>query len=717
MKRLVQAVVALLVILVLLVVAAGIALPKLLDTESVRSRIQQAARDALGREVGYEDLEVGLLPPSLRVLRTTVSGATREAPPLLEAREISLRVAIWPLLFGTVLVDSLVVDGATLRLVRTPAGIELPAPTASSAAAPERPAGAKAAEGDSGGVDLAVRDIRLRDTTLLLTDRTVKPPVRWELRDVAATASGSSLDAPIAIDVEATLGSGGGLSLDGTAARSGVLDLRAKLDDVVIDALAPYLGGDIQVAGRIGGSATIAGPARRPEKLTADLHGSDVHFRRADVDLRGAVDVRADIADPAGAADGHFEADATRAALAVEGGFTKPEGTPATVTGRVTSSKSGGLAFDDVHLRIKNFEATGRVSSLDPLRAEASAGSFDLAGWEALVPALADSPPTGRLSLEGLSYQQKPASLGGTLTLKDVVLHSKGAAPLALSGALRGKGRSVVSEGLVVRTGSQTLNLDARLDDVFSKPRYDVGVRADGADSNSLLTTLLAKPDTLYGPLAMNASFRGPLGGNLLSSLRGRIDFGIEKGRLVGVSLLRAAFDRLGAVGSLALDLGKAFGGRDLQRFYGDEFELLKGVLDVENGVAHTDDLRFVYRGYGVTLRGTLGLADLALDMRGQLTLDEELDGTLARELGLPDSYQPRKRTLELASVGGTLGAPRVRLASDGAVRFAAAYAGDRYRDQLRKQVEGQLGKGSGEAVDQGIQVLEGILGGRKRNP
>jgi hypothetical protein len=173
--------------------------------------------------------------------------------------------------------------------------------------------------------------------------------------------------------------------------------------------------------------------------------------------------------------------------------------------------------------------------------------------------------------------------------------------------------------------------------------------------------------------------------------------------------------DRFGSVGNLALDMGKAFGGRDLQRFYGDEFEVLSGILDVRDGVARTDDLRFVYRGYTATLRGTLGLADLALDMTGDLTLDAEVDKELAEELSLGDAYQPRERVIPLAAVRGTLDAPSVRLAEGAAARIAASYAGDRYGGKLRKEVEEELGEGSCALVDKGLEILDGVLGGGKR--
>jgi hypothetical protein len=107
---------------------------------------------------------------------------------------------------------------------------------------------------------------------------------------------------------------------------------------------------------------------------------------------------------------------------------------------------------------------------------------------------------------------------------------------------------------------------------------------------------------------------------------------------------------------------------------------------------------------------------DLAIDMAGELTLNEELDAAIASELSVKD-YTPRQRVVPLARVDGRLDDPRVRLDSGVATRFAAAYAGDAYAGKLREKAERELGPGAGDLVDQGLGVLEGILGGGRSRP
>jgi uncharacterized protein involved in outer membrane biogenesis len=699
-----------------LVVAAALALPRLVESDEVRRRIEAAALGAIGRELRYESLDFGLLPPSLRVMGPRISGATPSEEALLEAEAISLRVALLPLLARAVVIDSLVVEGATVRLVRGAEGLELPEPPRAEPtdSAPSGPDDTSEAEGDDAGlaIDLGVRSVQLRDATLHLTDRSLREPVIWELGELELTAEGRSLSDPVALALQGVLGSGGAVNATGTATTAGVLDLEISLEAVEVSPLAAYVEDDVEMGGALSGDVSLRGPAADLEQLSARLRSSSLRFARGDTSLSGAVELTAEIAGPSRSPSGSFEVDATGAALGLGAGFTKPAGVPARVSGRIAAGSGGGLAIDDVRLVIRNFEAEGRLSSLAPLRLELSAPAFDLEGWDELVPALTDLQPSGRLGIEGLRFVAEPQDLRGAIQLEDVVLHPRGGSALTLRGALLAEGSALRSEGATLEVGGQSSQLALRISDLFTTPRYRVGLVAEEADSNELFTQLLAKPDTLYGPLGLDLELDGALTGDPIASLRGRIDFGVEKGRLVGVSLLRAVFDRMGSAGSAALNLGRAFGGRDLQRFYGDEFQLLRGALRVRDGVAHADDLRLEYQGYAVRLEGTLGLADLALDMSGELGIGEELDAAIARELRVAD-YTPRQRVVPLTRVRGTLDEPEVRVDSKVAAAFGAAYASDAYAGKLREKAEEKLGPGAGDLLDRGLGALEGILGGR----
>jgi len=188
-KWLLGAALSVAVLAALLLGAAAWFLPGILASDAARARIESEAQATLGRALRYEKLEFGLLPPSLRVVAPAIAGATPEEPPFAEARRVSLRVALLPLLARQLLVDGLVVEGATLRLRRSAAGFELPGtadkpPKASEAGSTQsKPPEAARSEpqASEGGPPqewppLAVRKLRLRDATLILEDAAVQPP-------------------------------------------------------------------------------------------------------------------------------------------------------------------------------------------------------------------------------------------------------------------------------------------------------------------------------------------------------------------------------------------------------------------------------------------------------------------------------------------------------------------------------------------------------------
>src|SRR5262249_62031045 len=102
--------------------------------------------------------------------------------------------------------------------------------------------------------------------------------------------------------------------------------------------------------------------------------------------------------------------------------------------------------------------------------------------------------------------------------------------PLALRGAVVAEGQSVRLEDGQLTGGGQNLGLDAALEDLFGAPRYRMALEATKADANQVLTAFAGKPDTLFGLLGLQASFAGPLGGNLLQTLQGHAGFGVDDG-------------------------------------------------------------------------------------------------------------------------------------------------------------------------------------------
>jgi hypothetical protein len=667
-KWLLRAGLALVLLLVLAAVALAVLAPRLVERPEVRERIAAAAKDATGRTLHYETLGFGLLPPRLEATGVALEGGPKDTP--LRAERVALEVALLPLLARTVLVDEVVVRGVELTLTRTKQGLALPIepPPKEAGAEGEAEPGPEAAEA-GGGVSIAVREVRIEDSKLTLLDRTVRPAAEWVLDELDARARGRlGSDAPIAFEVAAKL-AGAPLHAEGEASPAGALDAKLALDRFPTERLAPYLPEGLALSG--------------PAALEVEAEGTLAKFA------------------------GPLALDLTKAEIRRGDSFTKPAGDRAAFAGRLVRDgdririEGGKLSLRDV-----GFDVAAELAPNTRVRLDAE--RFDLAGFSPWLPGLADSGVSGGLALDAFEARLDPISVGGGLVL-DGVAAPVGETRGVLSGRLEGKGDALVGDAMELRVADQLFRLGLRLDSLAQDPQATLKLLSEGADAGKLVSGVSGKNSTLEGPLALSTDLHAPLSDPdaLMRALTGRIELGVTPGKLRGVSLLRAAFAALGTAGGVAERLGAAKG-KSMERFYQDAFETLAGSFQIAGGEARTDDLRLVYDDYRVDLAGVYGLLDRSLDFRGKLTMFEEIDRALAE-----GETRGVKRELPLAAVRGTLDDPKVRIAPEVALQFAAPYyAGGERREKLEQKLDEKLGEGGGKQV---IDLLDSVLGGRKK--
>jgi hypothetical protein len=692
------------VVLVVALIALALLLPNVLASDAVRGQIQAAADGVLGREVRYAALDFGLFPPSLQAVDVAIAGASAESPPLIEAERVALRVALLPLLTRTVVLDSLVVHGAAAHLVRTEDGIQLPRPppAQSPPAARAEPSAAAAAEG-AFAVDLAPAGFELRDATVVLEDRSVTPPVIWEARNVALHARGAALDGPVDFDLSLDLASGGRIAAAGSATLAGEIDVQVELDAVGVAPVRPYLDPGSELAGTASGTVVVRGPAADLASVRVDIALEDGHVQLEDVTLRGHVEIEADVQGALAAPRGTFDIDATAAEIRYGEMFKKPPGDAATVKGNIVTESDGTPGVDDVHLKIRNFKASARVSTGRRIRVVATAPPFDLDGWEVLILALAGYQLTGLVRIDELEVMTSPLEVRGSLHLDGVTAVIPDRGPVRIDGALVGAGDVIDTVGLAIGAADEVIAVDGSIRELDREVRYRVHVGAAAADTNRLVSTFTSKRDFVYGLLTLEGDVHGTVAGERppLEALAGSVRIDIGKGRLRGVSMLQLAFDRLRVLGSVAQVATRLFTGSDLERFYGDDFREIRGTFDFQGGVARTDDFRIVYRDYTVDLRGTIRLRDLGIDMTGRITIGESIGAALGRR----DRAGPLD-TIQLARVTGTLDEPRLELDHAAAILFVTRYG-------VGSGVEKLIGR----EAEKGVEILKdiGILGGSRR--
>ena len=662
---------AALLLLVVLVVATAVALaPRILGSVAVRGAIGRAAAEALGRSVQHEELRVGLFPPSLIVVQPAVAGEHEDSPLFATARNVSLQVALLPLLAGAIVVDSVVIDGPVLNIERTKGGVVLLG--AASPTSPTSEAGPpQEAEAEPSGVSLAVLSLEIRDGTIIVLDSTLSPAVEWRLQGVTGKAHLRPAGDSFAFELATEVATGGRIEVRGEASFDAELDAVVRVEELVLGAGSPYLAFENTsrtgepnepplLEGFASGSIEARGAAASPD-LVFDLALQEGLIRFDEIEISGPLQVTAVLSGPLGWNEGSFDIDATHAEIRYSGMFTKPAGTKAQVSGRIVS-QGETRSVEDIRLKIANLDARASLDFGERRKATVEVAPFDLEGWDALVPALAGLRPRGWLRIDAGELRTAPLDMHGVVGLDGITIAPFGDPPAQLDGELVADGDVLRTRSLTAMAAGQTLEIEATVSGLASDPWHRVRLRADGADTNALLSAYAGVKDAFYGKLDLRVDLAGTLAGevSMLQSLEGSVRFEIEDGRLVGVSLLEAALESVELVVGVLRVAGFAVGGSQLEPFYGDEFDSISGTLEIADGVVSTEDLRLVYPSYAVDLRGTLRLEGLELDMKGQLAMGSNV----ASVMGGGDS-QRDKLVISLASVRGTLLEPEVVVTPD----------------------------------------------------
>lgn len=714
MRALRYALIALAVLAALAFAGLALVLPSWVESAGFREQMQSLAREHLGREVDYGDVAVRIFPPRVDVAQLSVGGVGPKDEPALRAERASLVLGWRGLLRGRAIVDAIVVEGAELRMVRTAKGLDLLA-----AAVPAAPAAAAASARSGGASDGAPPPVELeraslRDARIVFDDRVAAPPVVWTLEGVDVDVRARSLDGPFAFSASGRSADGGEIEASGELSPSGPIDAELALDDFEAGALRSYIDAIERVSGPVDLELAVdRASADAPLSIDAKLASRALELATGDLVARGPVAASAKLARAGEKWSGPFSVDLSDAELDYAGGVVrKPAGTRALLDGTLSSDERGGLRAD-YELRIRNAEAKGALLTAPRLRVEIDAAPFELAGFEEIVPALADLAPTGTLALERLTFAADPPSLGGSLALAKVALaQATPDTPVVLDGHLDARGSALVPRELFATVGAARLSVEGEIADLFGERRLALRLATpQPVESNAVFSMVDAMRDAVFGALDLDLSLALPLAGAAAQRpatdrLRGDVRFQIggdeAGGRLRGVSLLRTAFDRFGALGYAALLALPAKRGKSIEEYYSESFRVARATFRVENGEARTQDFEVVHDEYTTRLRGGLRLSDLALDMRGELEIGPRLDAALS------GSANGQSRVIPLARVGGTALDPSVSLRAEDVAAFAARYV-IQADSKLGRKIDDAIGGTAGG-------ILRDVLSGGSRS-
>jgi AsmA protein len=468
MSKLLKIVAGLVALTGLVLVGLIILVKVLVTPERVKALVLPKIEQALQRQVSLGEVRVGLFSGiELHDLKVV----ERSGELLASVDQFKLRFQLLPLLARQVVVDEIRLVRPQLMLVRQADGTLTIADLLSAPAKPEsgQPQVTEQ-DGEGGGISLLVSQAKVTSGKITFIDRQVAPtvPVRIELNELDMELRDFSLQGKVPIKLRGLV-NGAPLALDGQlqlADKAGTLSIDLQGFDVT--SLAPYyrerLPGQLSAA-RIDLKVNFDGNAR-VFTLRGQMGLRDLAFKlllpQASLD-KGAL-----------ASDVELTADLDKGTLSIAKGEFDLNGIKLAATGAVR-----GLSFrPDADLQVT-------IPALD-LRTVLAAMPKGLLGKAA------DLEPSGTLrgslALKGPLDGGRKLLQSADLKLEQVQVSVSGQRP-AFSGRLLLSGDRLTSEGLQMRLGDDSAQLDVTARNLFGKP---LQVAADVSARRLLIEPLLA---------------------------------------------------------------------------------------------------------------------------------------------------------------------------------------------------------------------------------
>ncbi|MCH7707868.1 MAG: DUF748 domain-containing protein [Myxococcales bacterium] len=645
--------------LVLLVLAKFVA-PPLLNSGPIHRQIEVVLTDAMTRDIRFVDMRIDLLPPSIVLKDLWVAPQSADDPPLIQGGEVELYLAVGPLLRGQLVIDSFQIKEARVRFVRTAEGIE------QGLLSPRDGASIEREDDQRAGVDLAVRHLELTNVVLEFEDRTFDPPIVWALTDLDGTFDTDGLGDPYRARLHVEMQGGGEINATGSIHRDGRLEARYELSRFPIQLLGAYFKEFDRVAGEVSGTVETRGPRGDPDPIEFDLHWQRADIRIDEIELHGDLTLKGRMTGGLAAPQVVFAVDATQATLAFAQVYKKPPGKPAQIEGRIFQGDDGALKVELDAVRIQNMKGSASVDLGERVHLRLRAEPFEIDEWVLASPMLAKLKPSGIVDIDELELRTNPIEVDGRVGFAPIHLPLSDAGRLTLRGNVIGEGDKIRTDGLVLELANETVPVTGELWDLGGTWSYRIAVDVNQADSNRLITALAHKPDLISGLLDFEANLSGELAGegDFVDSLDGRVRFEIKNGQLRGVSILEATFLSFPAAGKQLFGIFKLPAltkplAPALERYYGDHFDYMGATLEIQDGLARTEDFRLTTSSYELTVEGSIRLDDLSLDAKGELRLGQELSSRVGKLFRVSRIPGIGGVTIPLTQIGGSLGNPK----------------------------------------------------------
>ncbi|HKW76009.1 MAG TPA: AsmA family protein [Terriglobales bacterium] len=512
--------IAILVIIVL-IVAAALIVPRVIDINHYRPQIQAELQKRLGRSVALGEMSLGLLPPSFQVANPVVSDSPQfnTGKPFATAEKLSVKVAFWPLLHKQVEVKSLELVRPHVELVRNAQGVwnfatlgenaptstpsapatpaKRPAPAATPAPAKPQPQTTPENKQPAGG--LTVANLVITDGQVAITDQQ-KHQSRAVYDHIDLDVSNFAPDQQFSIKATAHLPGAGSqaVSLEGKGGPLKQADIintpfdgSIKLDQVAVSAAEKFLNSQALrgIEAQISGNATVRNFSGKLSSA-GNIHVTNARIRSVDVGY--PIALKYDVTD-----------DLVNDIIQIQKGDIDLGSTPVTISGTLNTKPSPSQV--DLKLTAEN------ASIQDAARL---ASAFGVAfGKQMNVQGQVNA------NIQAKGAANKPA-LNGNLSARNLVISGKEVPqPVkAQSVELTLTPDAIRSNNFTATAGSTNVNVNFALQNYTgNNSTIDAALRAPNAQIADLLSMAKAAGISAVdgmsgnGLLTLDVHARGPV--------------------------------------------------------------------------------------------------------------------------------------------------------------------------------------------------------------
>ena len=630
MNRVLRVIAIVVAVLVLLIAAAALILPRLIDPNNYRDEIAALVKDKTGRDLTIAgDIGWSVFPwLAVELGETRLSNAQGFGPePFAQVAAVEIRVRLLPLLRKEVEMSTLVLDGLQVNLAKDRTGRSNWADLVPEEAAPPKSEEPTTSGGGVPLAALAIGGVQVRDARLVWDDRQSgsRQQVDQLNFELGAIRGGEPVDLSLAFVVK-----GGEPELTTDVKLTGEVSLSEALDQLdVRDLKLSLVAQGEQLPGGALNADLSAQLGMDMDKKTLNL--KDLLVEALDLKLHGQAQGTG-VGTDSQEFSGNLRLDEfTPRDLLNRLSIAPPDVSDSTVLGKAAGefafkATDRSASLTDLQLRLDDTAITGTAAVADfaapAIRFNLLVDALDLDRYlpprkadevqAAPTPAEAAAGGAAALPVETL----RGLNLNGTLKIGQLKAYQLRSSDISVT--------VTAKQGLVrVHPASAKMyegsyNGDVTLDARGNTPRVALNEKVAGVQAGPMLTDMLGSTKvTGTANVAVKLEARGADATAMRKTANGTANFAFTDGTIKGMDMLG--------------EIRKAYAvlrGQAQPATTGDtEFSSVTGSATITNGLINNPDLLGKSPLMQVQGSGTADLVSEALDYRITATLVDSLEG------------------------------------------------------------------------------------------